>query len=64
MFERSPGDVVPGLLPGGGQTRGGIGGFFGKVGAGARAGLAFAGLYLIPVKASTPPASSRLEPAY
>ena len=32
--------------------------------AGLRAGLAFAGLYLIPVKRNTPPASSRLQPTY
>ncbi|MEL6278793.1 MAG: magnesium-protoporphyrin IX monomethyl ester (oxidative) cyclase [Pseudomonadota bacterium] len=46
------------------QRRGGVSGFFGKMWAGARAGVAFAGLYLIPVKDNAPPMSSRLEPAY
>jgi magnesium-protoporphyrin IX monomethyl ester (oxidative) cyclase len=32
--------------------------------AGFKAGLAFAGLYLVPAKRNVPPASSRLQPAY
>ena len=36
----------------------------GKLTAGALAAFAFASLYLIPVKKSTPPASVRLEPSY
>ena len=46
------------------HKRGGIMGRIGKTLAGARAGLAFAGLYLIPSKPSTPPADPRLVPAY
>ncbi len=46
------------------HKRGGIAGRIGKTLAGARAGLAFAGLYLIPSKSSTPPADPRLVPAY
>ena len=46
------------------HKRGGIMGRIGKTMAGARAGLAFAGLYLIPSKPSTPPADPRLVPAW
>lgn len=46
------------------HKRGGLAGRIGKTLAGARAGLAFAGLYLIPSKPSTPPADPRLVPAY
>jgi len=46
------------------QARGGLGGMLGRLWAGARAGAAFAGLYLTPVKRNTPPESSRLEPMY
>ena len=43
---------------------GGIGGFFGRIGAGTRAGLAFLSLYTIPAKKHAVPASTRLEPSY
>ncbi|MEY2956406.1 MAG: magnesium-protoporphyrin IX monomethyl ester (oxidative) cyclase [Gemmobacter sp.] len=46
------------------RQRGGIGGAVGRIVAGARAGLAFAGLYTIPARRNTPPASVRLEPSY
>jgi len=46
------------------QKRGGVGGWVGKKAAMVRAGLAFASLYLIPVKRNAPPASVRLEPVY
>ncbi|MCC6007526.1 MAG: magnesium-protoporphyrin IX monomethyl ester (oxidative) cyclase [Rhodobacteraceae bacterium] len=46
------------------RARGGIGGAIGKAFAGARAGLVFAGLYLIPVKRNAVPENPRLEPAY
>ena len=46
------------------KRKGGLGGSLGKATAGLRAGLAFARLYLIPVKPSTPPVSSRLQPTY
>jgi magnesium-protoporphyrin IX monomethyl ester (oxidative) cyclase len=46
------------------KRKGGLGGSLGKATAGLRAGLAFARLYLIPVKPSTPPISSRLQPTY
>jgi len=46
------------------KRRGGVGGFFGKMTSGARAGLAFAGLYLTPVIPHEVPESSYLEPAY
>ncbi|MEM1048317.1 MAG: magnesium-protoporphyrin IX monomethyl ester (oxidative) cyclase [Pseudomonadota bacterium] len=46
------------------QQKGGLMGRLGKMTAGLRAGLAFAGLYLVPVKKNTVPESSRLEPAY
>ncbi|MEM9010593.1 MAG: magnesium-protoporphyrin IX monomethyl ester (oxidative) cyclase [Pseudomonadota bacterium] len=44
--------------------QGGMGGRLRGIWAKARAASAFVGLYLIPVKASPLPASSRLEPAY
>jgi magnesium-protoporphyrin IX monomethyl ester (oxidative) cyclase len=46
------------------KCKGGLGGALGKTTATLRAGLAFARLYLIPVKPNTPPASSRLQPSY
>ncbi|MCH2093880.1 MAG: magnesium-protoporphyrin IX monomethyl ester (oxidative) cyclase [Rhodobacteraceae bacterium] len=46
------------------KRRGGLRGFIGRIGAGSRAGLAFAAMYLTPVHKHTPPASSRLVPAY
>jgi magnesium-protoporphyrin IX monomethyl ester (oxidative) cyclase len=46
------------------KRRGGLGGAIGKAAASVRTGLAFARLYLIPVKPNTPPASSRLQPSY
>ena len=46
------------------KRKGGLGGSLGKATAGLRAGLAFARLYLIPVKPNTPPVSSRLQPTY
>jgi magnesium-protoporphyrin IX monomethyl ester (oxidative) cyclase len=46
------------------QRRGGIGGRLAGWVAGARAGLAFAGLYLIPVKENRVPENSRLQPAW
>jgi magnesium-protoporphyrin IX monomethyl ester (oxidative) cyclase len=46
------------------KEKGGFSGWLGKNTAGARAGLAFAGLYLMPVKKRTVPANPRLEPAY
>jgi magnesium-protoporphyrin IX monomethyl ester (oxidative) cyclase len=46
------------------KRKGGLGGRIGKATATLRAGLAFARLYLIPVKPNTPPASSRLQPSY
>jgi magnesium-protoporphyrin IX monomethyl ester (oxidative) cyclase len=46
------------------KRKGGIGGWVAKTVAGARAMLAFAGLYTIPVVANTVPANVRLEPAY
>ncbi|MFN3294166.1 MAG: magnesium-protoporphyrin IX monomethyl ester (oxidative) cyclase [Gemmobacter sp.] len=47
-----------------GKRKGGVGGWLQhKLGA-ARAGLAFARLYLLPVKRNAVPASPRLEPAY
>ena len=44
--------------------RGGLSGQIGRITAGARAGLAFASLYLIPVKQNKVPENVRLEPAY
>ena len=46
------------------KRKGGLGRKLSKATAGLRAGLAFARLYLIPVKPNTPPASSRLQPTY
>ncbi len=46
------------------ERSGGMGKAIGKLTAGAQAAYAFAALYLIPVKKSTPPASVRLEPSY
>ncbi|SDW07454.1 magnesium-protoporphyrin IX monomethyl ester (oxidative) cyclase [Roseicitreum antarcticum] len=46
------------------RARGGIGGMLGRISAGTRAGLAFASLYLMPVKHHTPPADPRMEPSY
>ncbi|MEM8571208.1 MAG: magnesium-protoporphyrin IX monomethyl ester (oxidative) cyclase [Pseudomonadota bacterium] len=46
------------------EARGGVSGFFGKIGASLAAAGAFAGLYLTPVKKNVPPASSRLVPSY
>jgi len=46
------------------RRRGGVGGALGKAFAGTRAALAFAGLYLIPVKPNTVPDNPRLEPSY
>ncbi|MEM8751913.1 MAG: magnesium-protoporphyrin IX monomethyl ester (oxidative) cyclase [Pseudomonadota bacterium] len=46
------------------HKRGGIVGRIGKIAAGARAGLAFARLYVIPSKSNTPPANPRLAPAW
>jgi len=46
------------------RRKGGLGGSLGKATATLRAGLAFARLYLVPVKPNTPPASSRLQPTY
>ncbi len=46
------------------RKRGGVGGWVAHKAASARAALAFAGLYLLPVKRTTPPASVRMEPSY
>lgn len=46
------------------EGRRGLGRGIAKAIAGLRAGLAFASLYLIPVKNHEVPASSRLQPAY
>ena len=46
------------------QRNGGLSGWIGHKAATARAALAFARLYLIPVRRTTPPASVRLEPSY
>ncbi|MGY6633909.1 MAG: magnesium-protoporphyrin IX monomethyl ester (oxidative) cyclase [Alkalilacustris sp.] len=46
------------------KRRGGIGGAIGRLTAGTRSGLAFLGLYTIPVKKNVVPANPRLEPAY
>ena len=46
------------------KRKGGIAGWIGHKTASARAMLAFAGLYLIPVKHMTPPANVRLEPSF
>lgn len=47
-----------------GKKKGGLSGRIQHATASARAMLAFARLYLIPVKGSTPPVSVRLEPSY
>ena len=46
------------------RRHGGVTGKLRSWACGARAAAAFAGLYLIPVKANALPASSRLQPAY
>jgi len=46
------------------KRRGGVAGFFGQAVAGARAGLSFASLYMVPVVSNAPPEVSHLEPAY
>jgi magnesium-protoporphyrin IX monomethyl ester (oxidative) cyclase len=46
------------------KKRGGLGGWVGAKLAAAKAGLAFASLYLIPVIRSTPPENVRMEPTY
>ncbi len=46
------------------KKRGGAGGWIAHKAASARAALAFAGLYLLPVRRTTPPASVRMEPSY
>ncbi len=46
------------------RAKGGVGGWLGAKAAGLRAGLAFAGLYLIPVKQNAVPDNPRLVPAY
>jgi magnesium-protoporphyrin IX monomethyl ester (oxidative) cyclase len=46
------------------KKKGGLGGWTLHKLAAARALTAFAGLYLIPVKRNTPPASCRMEPSY
>ena len=47
-----------------GKKAGGVGGWLKHKTASARAMLAFAGLYLIPVKKTVPPANVRMEPSY
>ena len=47
-----------------GKRKGGVSGRISHASASARAMLAFARLYLIPVKRSTPPVNVRLEPSY
>ena len=46
------------------KKAGGLGGLLGRLSAGTRAGLAFAGLYTIPSKPNAVPENVRLEPAY
>ncbi len=46
------------------KKRGGVMGTLGKIGAGARAAMAFVSLYTIPAKRHTVPENTRLEPAY
>jgi len=46
------------------RKTGGLSGWIAHKAATLRAGLAFARLYLIPVRRNTPPASVRLEPSY
>jgi magnesium-protoporphyrin IX monomethyl ester (oxidative) cyclase len=47
-----------------GTRQGGVGGWFKRMTGAAGAGLAFASLYLIPVKQNRVPESPRLQPAY
>jgi magnesium-protoporphyrin IX monomethyl ester (oxidative) cyclase len=47
-----------------GAKQGGLGGKLTKMAGTTKAALAFARLYLIPVKKNTPPASVRLQPSY
>jgi magnesium-protoporphyrin IX monomethyl ester (oxidative) cyclase len=47
-----------------GTKKGGLSGRLTKWAGTTQAALAFASLYLIPVRKSTPPASVRLEPIY
>jgi magnesium-protoporphyrin IX monomethyl ester (oxidative) cyclase len=47
-----------------GAKQGGLGGKVKKMAGTTKAALAFARLYLIPVKRNTPPASVRLQPSY
>jgi magnesium-protoporphyrin IX monomethyl ester (oxidative) cyclase len=47
-----------------GRHEKGLKGWWKRTSGAAQAGLAFARLYLIPVKHTTPPASPRLQPAY
>ncbi len=46
------------------RQQGGAIGWLRRMGLGARAGLTFAGLYLMPVKANVAPESSRLQPVW
>ncbi len=46
------------------RRKGGVGGFFGRMTAGARSGAAFMSLYMIPVKRNAVPENPRLVPAY
>ena len=46
------------------RRRGGAVGWLRRGGLGARAGLTFAGLYLMPVKRNVRPESSRLQPVW
>jgi magnesium-protoporphyrin IX monomethyl ester (oxidative) cyclase len=46
------------------HKQGGLSGRLAKLGASARAAMAFVALYTIPVCKTTPPASVRLQPAY
>ncbi len=46
------------------RARGGLGGGLAMLGLRARAAVTFLGMYLVPVKANTLPASARLEPVW
>ncbi|QFU10266.1 Rubrerythrin [Rhodobacteraceae bacterium THAF1] len=46
------------------KAKGGFGGLLGRIGAGARAGLAFASIYTMPIKKNDVPDDVRLEPAF
>ncbi|TDL78234.1 magnesium-protoporphyrin IX monomethyl ester (oxidative) cyclase [Palleronia sediminis] len=46
------------------KRRGGAMGALGRVGAGARAAMAFASIYTMPARRTEPPASVRLQPTY